>query len=147
MAERTSGEIDIEATPEEVLDVITDFAAYPKWAKGVKKASVKKKDSKGRPQEVSMEAGQMGFNAKYTLKYSYKAKNGGLSWTTVDASGTVKDIKGEYVLEEKDEGVTHVKYSTTVELAMPVPGMVKRQAERTIIDTALKGLKKRVEKG
>lgn len=147
MAEQTSGEIDIDASPEEVLDVITDFAAYPKWAQGVKKASVKKKDSKGRPQEVSMEVSSMGFSSKYTLKYSYKAKNGGLSWTTVEASGAAKDIKGEYVLEEKDEGKTHVKYSTSVELAMPVPGMIKRQGERMIVDTALKGLKKRVEKG
>jgi carbon monoxide dehydrogenase subunit G len=146
MAEQTSGEIDIDATPEEVMKVITAFSAYPKWAKGVKKAKIEKKDAQGRPSEVSMEAGQMGFNATYTLTYKYKAKNGGLSWTTAKAQGVVKDIKGEYVLKEKDDA-THVTYSTTMQLAMPVPGMVKRQAERTIIDTALKGLKKRVEKG
>jgi len=40
MAEQTSGEIDIDATPEEVMKVITAFSAYPKWAKGVKKAKI-----------------------------------------------------------------------------------------------------------
>jgi carbon monoxide dehydrogenase subunit G len=145
MAEQTSGQIDIKASPEEVLDVITDFPAYAKWAKGVKSAKVLKKDSKGRPSEVSMEVGSMGFNSKQTLKYSYKAKNGGLSWKSTSAEGAVKSIEGEYVLKEKDDG-THVSYKTKMELAMPVPGMVKRQAERMIIDTALKGLKKEVEK-
>src|SRR5947208_2361755 len=49
MAEQTSGEIEIKATPDEVLEVILDFDAYPTWANGVKRCEVTKKDSKGRP--------------------------------------------------------------------------------------------------
>jgi carbon monoxide dehydrogenase subunit G len=143
MAEQTSGEIDIEATPEEVLEVILDFDAYPTWANGVKKCEVKKRDSKGRPSEVYMEVGSMGFGSKQTLKYSYTMT--GLSWASTKAEGAVKSIAGAYGLEKTDDG-THVSYSTTMELAMPLPGMIKRQAERMIIDTALKGLKKQVEK-
>ena len=143
MAEQTSGEIEIKATPDEVLEVILDFDAYPTWANGVKKCEVKKRDSKGRPSEVYMEVGSMGFGSKQTLKYSYKAT--GLSWASTKAEGAVKSIAGQYGLEETEEG-THVSYSTTMELAMPLPGMIKRQAERMIIDTALKGLKKQVEK-
>jgi len=145
MAEQTSGTIDIDASPDEVLDVITDFGSYPTWAKGVKSAKVLKKDSKGRPSEVSIEAGQMGFNSKQTLKYSYKAKNGGLSWTSTKCEGVAKSVEGSYELSGKGDG-THVKYQMKMELAMPVPGMVKRQAERMITDSALKGLKKEVEK-
>jgi carbon monoxide dehydrogenase subunit G len=144
MAEQTSGEIEIKATPDEVLEVILDFDAYPTWANGVKKCEVTKKDSKGRPSEVYMEVGSMGFGSKQTLKYSYKAKNTGLSWASTKAEGAVKSIAGAYGLEETDDG-TRVSYSTTMELAMPLPGMIKRQAERMIIDTALKGLKKQVE--
>jgi carbon monoxide dehydrogenase subunit G len=146
MAEETKGTIDIKATPEEILEVITDFEAYPNWAQGVKKAQVKKKDSQGRPSEVFMEAGSMGVNASYTLSYRYKAKQGGLSWTSKDAHGAVKSIKGEYTLEPKDDSSTKVSYQTTMELAMPLPGMMKRQAEKMIINSALGGLKKRVEK-
>ena len=145
MAEQTEGEIDINATPEDILEVITDFEAYPQWAQGVKKAEVKKTDSKGRPTEVYMEVGQMGFNASYTLTYKYKAKNGGLSWTSKDASGAVKSLKGEYDLEETDEETTHVTYRMTVEPAVKLPGMVRKQAERMVVGTALGGLKKRVE--
>jgi carbon monoxide dehydrogenase subunit G len=145
MAEQTSGTVDIDASPEEVLDVITAFGSYPKWAKGVKSAKVLKKDSKGRPSEVTIEAGQMGFNSKQTLKYSYRAKNGGLSWKSTSCEGVAKSVEGSYELSEKGDG-THVKYQMKMELAMPVPGMVKRQAERMITDSALKGLKKEVEK-
>lgn len=144
MAEQTKGETRIDATASEVLAVITDFRAYPKWATGIKKADVTKKDSKGRPTEVAFEVSQMGVGAKYTLAYKYKAKDGGVSWTTKSASGAVKDIKGEYVLESEGEG-TKVTYRTTIEPAIPMMGFMKRQAEKTIIGTALGGLKKRVE--
>jgi carbon monoxide dehydrogenase subunit G len=144
MAEQTEGTTEIDASPAEVMDVITDFESYPEWAQGVKKAEVTKKDSKGRASEVFMEVGQMGIGAKYTLTYKYKAKDGGLSWTSKDASGAVKSIQGEYELEPSS-GSTRVTYRTTMELAISLPGLMKRQAERTIINTALGGLKKRVE--
>lgn len=146
MGEQTEGEIRIDATPAEVLAVITDFGSYPEWATGIKKADVQKKDSSGRPAEVSFEVSQMGVGAKYTLAYKYKAKDGGVSWTTKSASGAVKHIKGEYILEATGEA-TKVTYRTTIEPAIPMMGFMKRQAEKTIIGTALGGLKKRVESG
>jgi ribosome-associated toxin RatA of RatAB toxin-antitoxin module len=142
--EQTEGQIKIQASPEEVLAVISDYEAYPKWADGIKKADVKKNDSKGRPSEVSFEVSQMGIGAKYTLTYKYKANDGGVSWTTKSASGAVKDIRGEYVLEPSGDA-TEVTYRTTIVPAIPMVGFMKRQAEKMIIGTALGGLKKRVE--
>src|SRR5690242_20114759 len=99
MPEEGEGSIEIAAPPADVLAVITDFDAYTSWAQGVKKAEVRKKDSKDRPAEVFFEVGQMGIGASYTLVYKYKAKDGGLSWKSTKASGAVKSIEGEYVLE------------------------------------------------
>ena len=143
MAERTQGSTQIKATPAEVMEVITNFNAYPDWA-GVKSAKVLKEDSKGRPAEVAMKVSQMGFEASYTLVYKYAAKDGGLSWTTKEASGAVKDIKGQYALEPSGDA-TQVTYHLTLELAIPMIGLMKRQAEKMIVNTALGGLKKRVE--
>jgi carbon monoxide dehydrogenase subunit G len=142
VAEQTQGDIEVDASPAEVMDVITDYEAYPKWASGVKKAEVTKFDSKGRPSEVAFEVSQMGVSATYTLAYAYF--DDGVSWTTKSASGAVKDIKGEYVLESSAKG-TKVTYRTTIETAIPLMGFMKRQAERMIIETALGGLKKRLE--
>ena len=147
MAEEGEGSIEIAASPADVLDVITDFAAYPTWAQGVKKAQVRKKDSRGRTNEVFFEVGQMGIGASYTLSYRYKAKDGGLSWKSTSASGAVKSIEGEYVLEPAGKGKTKATYRLKLEPAINLGGFMKRQAERTIINTALGGLKKRVEGG
>ena len=87
MPEQTEGFIEISATAREVMEVIADFDAYPEWAEGIRKAEVKRRDSKGRPAEVAFEVSQMGIGAKYTLAYRYRAKDGGLSWTTRSASG------------------------------------------------------------
>jgi carbon monoxide dehydrogenase subunit G len=144
MADQTEGEIQIDASPEEVMAVISDYEAYPEWADGIKKADVQRTDSKGRPSEVAFEVSQMGVGAKYTLTYKYKPKDGGVSWTTKSASGAVKDIKGEYALEPAGES-TKVTYRTTIQTAIPMVGFMKRQAEKIIIGTALGGLKKRVE--
>ena len=53
---------------------------------------------------------------------------------------------GSYTLDPSGSG-TDVTYRLTVELKVPMLGMFKRKAEKVIIDTALKGLKKRVENG
>jgi uncharacterized protein YndB with AHSA1/START domain len=143
MAELTEGSTEIKASPTDVMEVLTDFDAYPTWA-GIKKIEVKKKDSKGRGSEVYMEVAQMGVEAKYTLAYTYKAKDGGMSWTTREASGAVKDIEGEYDLEG-DGDTTKVTYRMALETAFKLPGFLKRQAEKQVVNTALGGLKKRVE--
>ena len=144
MAEQTSGDIEIAASPADVMAVITDYQAYPEWATGVKKAEVTKRDAKGRPSEVAFEVSQMGVSATYALGYRYRAGDGGVSWTTKSASGAVKDITGEYVLDPSEVG-TKVTYRISIETAIPMIGFVKRQAEKAIVGTALGGLKKRVE--
>jgi carbon monoxide dehydrogenase subunit G len=145
MAEETEGTTEIAASPAEIMEAITDFDSYPEWA-GVKSAEVKKRDAKGRPAEVAMQVSQMGFEAKYTLAYTYAPKDGGVSWTTKEASGAVKDIKGEYALEPAGD-TTQVTYRLTLELGISLPGFLRKTAEKTVINTALGGLKKRVEEG
>lgn len=145
MAEQTEGSILIEAEPEDVMEVIADFPSYPRWA-DVKSAEVLEEDGEGRGTAVAFEVSQMGVGASYTLEYDYKPDHAGVSWTTREAEGAVKDVRGEYVLEEEDEG-TMVTYRLTVELGVPVPGMLKRQGEKKVVSAALDGLKRRVEEG
>jgi carbon monoxide dehydrogenase subunit G len=143
MPERTEGSTDIDATPEEVMAVLTDFEAYPEWA-GIRKAQMQATDSVGRGIEVYFEVSQMGQEAKYTLTYTFAPDHGGMSWTTKEASGALKDLEGEYQLEPSNGG-TKATYRMTIEPAIRLPGFLKRQVEKTIVGTALGGLKKRVE--
>jgi hypothetical protein len=53
--------------------------------------------------------------------------------------------QGSYTLDPQAPGRTEVTYSLTVDLVIPMLGLLKRKAERVVMDTALKELKKRVE--
>ena len=145
MAEQTEGSITIKASAEDVMEVILDYEAYPQW-NDLKSVEVLKTDSDGRGSEVEMQvkAPVIG-EVRYVLSYTYKPDNGGVSWTTKEIEGGLKDIKGEYELEELDEDETKVTYRMSIELNMKVPGFIRRQGEKQIVDGALKGLKKRVE--
>jgi carbon monoxide dehydrogenase subunit G len=143
MAEETEGSIEIAASPAEVMAAILDFESYPEWA-GVTSAEVTKRDAEGRPDEVAMQVSQMGFEATYTLAYTYAAQDGGVAWTTREASGAIKDITGEYALEPAGDG-TNVTYRLSLELGISLPGFLRKTAEKTVINMALGGLKKRVE--
>jgi len=143
MAELTTGSTEIDAAPDAVMRVLTDFDAYPEWA-GVKTADVRATDATGRPSEVAMTISQMGFEAAYTLAYDYSPDEGGFSWTTKEATGVVKDIQGAYILQPNGQQ-TKVTYELALELTISLPGFLKKQAEKQVISMALEGLKQRVE--
>ena len=144
MAEQTQGNIEIYASPREIMATIADFDAYPEWVDGIKSAEVRARGKDGRATEVVFEFSAMGFSATYTLRYEYAPEDRGVKWTTIEAAGAVKDVEGEYVLERLNAD-TEVTYRLAVEVAVPLPGFLKRRADKQAIKTALDGLKKRVE--
>ena len=56
-------------------------------------------------------------------------------------------MDGTYTIGEADEDSTEVSYRLAVDVAMPMPmlSMLKRKAEKAVVDVSLKELKKRVE--
>lgn len=142
MADQTQGSIDINADPKAIMAVITDYEAYPEWAGQVKKVEIRATEG-DRAKQVYYEVSQGPMKADYTLEYTYKPDDLGVSWTFVEGHG-MKDLQGDYTLEGKG-GKTHVTYKAKVDITIPMLGFIKRQMEKLVIDTALKGLKKRVE--
>ena len=59
----------------------------------------------------------------------------------------LKAMNGSYALEGLGSDSTRVTYQLMVDLKIPMIGMLKRKAEKVIVDTALKELKKRAEAG
>ena len=143
MAEKTSQTIYIEADPATVLDVIADIDSYPEWISEYKEAEVQERGTDGYPKVVRfvMDAGVI----KDTLVMTYEWPKSGrsLSWTLVSSS-LLRSLDGTYRLAAKGSG-TEVTYELSVDLAVPMIGLLKRKAERRLTDTALKDLKKRVE--
>jgi hypothetical protein len=143
--EGTEGTILIDADPAEVMGVIADFEAYPDWS-DVDRVEVLARDRRGRGIEVSYVVSMLGMSSSYSLSYKYRSGNSGVSWTTTRAEGAVRDIRGEYVIEDVD-GKSRVTYRLAVDLAIPVPGFMRRKGSRRVVETALLGLKRRVEEG
>ena len=145
MSEQAEGSILIDAPAVTVMRVIADYEAYPQWA-GVKSASIVERGQGDIPTKVAFEVDVPVLGkASYTLAYQYAPGDLGLSWTTVEARGGVRDINGEYLLNELEDGTTKVTYRLAVDLGMLVPGMLRTEGAKRVIDTALEGLKDRVE--
>ncbi|MBA3989787.1 MAG: SRPBCC family protein [Propionibacteriales bacterium] len=142
MAELTISSIEIAAEPAAVMAIIADFAAYPRWAKGVKSAEVLTEYDDGRAFEVAFVLDAAPIKDEYTLTYDWDGDRQ-VTWSLVKAK-MLKSMEGAYVLEANGDQ-TDVTYRLTVDLTIPMIGMFKRKGEKVIIDTALKGLKKRVE--
>jgi hypothetical protein len=147
MSEQTEGEIVIEASAAEVMDVLIDFEAYPDWA-DVKSATVLERGEGGLGTKVAFEVDVPVLGrASYTLAYRYAPGDGGMSWVSTEARGAVSNITGEYLLSETDDDETRVVYRLAVDLGVLLPGFVRTQGEKRVISNALEGLKRRVEVG
>jgi carbon monoxide dehydrogenase subunit G len=146
MADRTESTITIDAPPAEVLDVIADFDSYPEWAGDVKRVAVLSEEGDGWADQVEFTLDAGAIKDTYVLDYEWDVVEDGtgmISWTMVSAT-VLKALDGSYTLAHTDEG-TRVTYRLAVDVKIPMLGLLKRKAEKVIIDTALKELKRRVE--
>ncbi|MFD9501550.1 SRPBCC family protein [Streptomyces sp. NPDC060035] len=143
MAEHTSSSITIEAAPADVMGVIADFARYPEWTGEVKEAEILATDDLGRAEQVRLVLDAGAIKDDHVLAYTWNGANE-VSWTLVK-SQMLRALDGSYALAPVGGDRTEVTYRLAVDVKIPLLGMIKRKAEKVIIDRALAGLKKRVE--
>lgn len=147
MADSTTASVTIAADPATVLDIIADFEVYPQWADQVKRASVLSEDDLGWAQEVEFVLDAAPIRDTYVLGYDWditQEGTGQVRWSLV-RSDLLKRLDGVYQLQAAGADQTEVTYTLKVEVKIPLIGALRRKAERTIIDTALQGLKARAE--
>lgn len=138
----------IPASVEACFAVGIDLEAYPEWAQGIASVEVKERDAQGRPVKARFEASGIGRQSAYVLAYDLSGAPGRLAWTMVEGDLT-RRLEGTYLFEPSPghaEGreETDVTYELIVDLAVPLPGYVKRRAEDKILAAALQRFKDRV---
>lgn len=142
MSDQSTQSIVVEAPAADVMAVIADFPAYPEWVAAAKQVEVLETGADGRARRVHFVLDAGAVKDDYVLDYTWEGDRR-VAWTLV--SGQMqKRQDGSYTLREQG-GRTEVTYSITIDLSIPMLGMIKRKAEKVILDTALKELKKRVE--
>jgi uncharacterized membrane protein len=142
MADQSTQSITVEAPAAEIMAVIADFPAYPEWVAAAKKVEVIEDGPDGRARQVHFVLDAGAVKDDYVLEYTWDGDRK-VSWNLVKGQ-MQKRQEGSYTLQESD-GRTEVTYRITIDLSIPMLGMIKRKAEKVILDTALKELKKRVE--
>lgn len=143
MADQTTSTIVIEAAPSAVMAVIADFKSYPAWAKGMQEVSVVETGVDGRAEQVRFVLDVAPIKDEYTLAYDWDDDHQ-VTWSLVKGN-LLRSMDGAYVLRDLG-GRTEVTYRLALDLSIPLIGMLKRKGEKVLIDTALRGLKQRVEK-
>ena len=144
MADQTTSDTVVDAGADEVMAVIADFDAYPMWATGVKQTEVLEQAADGRARQVRFVLDAGPIKDEYVLAYDWDGDRS-VNWTLVRGK-VLKGMVGAYELDA-DGDRTRVTYRLAVEVAIPMIGLLRRKAEKVIIDTALTGLKRRVESG
>ena len=141
--EGTVQRIEVDADPQYVYEVALDLEAYPDWAGGVKSVDITEEDELGRPVKADFVVDGMIKEISYSLVYDHDLANG-FSWRA-EPNSDIKALEGRYEFNGLEDGGTEVVYALRVDPAFTVPGFLRRQAEKQIVGTALRGLKKRAE--
>jgi ribosome-associated toxin RatA of RatAB toxin-antitoxin module len=141
MTEGTFATLEIDASPEALYDVAADVASYPEWATGVREVEVLETDDDGRVMRARFVVEGFIKEIEYVLRYTHDRPNV-LRWEAEEGDD-VKSLRGSYQFTPKN-GATEVVYALRVEPNFTIPGFLRRQAEKQITTTALRGLRKRV---
>ncbi len=142
MADQSTQSIVIDAPASAVMAVVADFPAYPEWVAAAKTVEVLETGADGRASTVHFVLDAGAVKDDYVLAYTWDGDRQ-VRWRLVQGQ-MQKRQDGSYTLAETG-GRTEVTYTISIDLSIPMLGMIKRKAEKVILDTALKELKKRVE--
>ena len=146
MADQTQSSIVIDASPAAIMAVIADLKSYPDWSDGINEVTVLAVyEEDNRPADARFNLASGAIKDIYELEYDWDGDHK-VSWTLTKGD-MLTAMDGVYELTDNGNGTTTVDYRLSVDVKIPMIGMIKRKAEKVIVDTALKGLKKRVESG
>jgi uncharacterized membrane protein len=131
------------ASPEAVFAVAVDLARYPEWATGVNRVEVLDVDGQGRPARARFEIEGFVKRVTYELRYEYDEPHR-IEWWAIPGDD-IRDMHGSYEFRAREGGGTEIVYALRVTPAFVVPGFLRRQAEKQIVSSALRGLRRRAE--
>lgn len=142
MATTDSREVVIEATPEEILDVIADVEQTPTWSPQYLNSEILDTYDDGRPRRAKMRIKAAGTADDQVIEYTWTENK--VSWTLIRA-GQLKAQDASYTLTPEGDK-TRVRFEITVDPTIPLPGFILKRAMRGGTETATEGLRKQVLK-
>jgi hypothetical protein len=142
MAVTETREVVIEATPDEIMDVLVDLESLTAWSSAPQKVEILEWDDQGRPSKSRQVVKVVGINDEQVLAYTMH--DDGVSWTLV-SSKQQRAQNARYTLTP-DGDSTRVRFELTVDPLVPLPGFLIKQGAKGLMNTATDGLRKQVLK-
>jgi uncharacterized membrane protein len=137
-AERSA---EIEAARENCFAALLEYETFPDWQRAVKSVDVLSRDEEGRGREVEFQIDAKVKQVRYVLRYSYDPP-GWIGWEYVE--GDVKDVAGEFLLEQADDGVTLATYRIELDPGVWMPGPIRKILTDQVMKGAVDDLARRV---
>jgi ribosome-associated toxin RatA of RatAB toxin-antitoxin module len=140
VAIKESREVVIEASLEEILDVIADLESLTEWSSAHQSSEVIETGDDGRPSVARMKVKTAGITDEQVVAYTWGDNT--VSWTLVSA-GQQRSQDATYTLTPEGD-TTRVNFDITIDPLVPLPGFVLKRVIKGSVDTATEGLRKRV---
>lgn len=144
MAKRGEQSVEIDAPPERCFEVLVDYDRLGEWQSAVRSCAVLTRDGEGRGRRVEFEVDAKVRTVHYVLEYSYEPPHR-ITWKYVE--GDMRDVAGEYVLEDAGDGRTRATYRVELDPGVWMPGPLARTLRDQVMRRAVDELRRRVESG
>jgi hypothetical protein len=138
VAVKASREFVVNASPEVVMEALTDVGVLSSFSPLHKDIEVIDRYPDGRPHHVRTTIKVLGLVDKEVLEYHW-----GPDWVVYDAKGTSQQHGQHVEYTLKPEGIdqTRVRFDVTVEPGRPMPAFVVRRAAESVLDASMNGLR------
>ncbi|WIM89074.1 SRPBCC family protein [Candidatus Mycobacterium wuenschmannii] len=142
MAVTESRQVVIEATPDDIMDVLFDLESLTEWSSAHQRVEILERDDEGHPTKSRQVVKIVGITDEQVLDYS--VHDDGVSWTLV-SSKQQRAQEGRYRLTPDGDSTT-VDFELTVDPTIAIPGFLIKKGAKGLMETATDGLRKRVLK-
>ena len=137
-----SHEVEIDAAPERVFDVLTDYKRLTEWQGPLKECRVLSRHSDGLGREVEYVVDAKVRQVRYRLVHDYE-RPGRIGSRYVE--GDFASMDGQWVLEETGAGGTRARLTLAIDPGLPLPGRIARKVNERVMKASVEDLRRRFE--
>jgi ribosome-associated toxin RatA of RatAB toxin-antitoxin module len=133
---------EIDATPQQCFDLLTDYERLPEWQGAVRSASILERDAQGRGAVVEYEVDARVKTVRYRLRQVYDEP---ARLASEYLGGDFRDFSGEWRFVALDDRRTRVELDLRIDPGRFVPGPVRGVIADAVMRRALRDLKTHLE--
>ncbi len=133
---------EIDATPQQCFDLLTDYERLPEWQGAVRSASILERDEQGRGAVVEYEVDARVKTVRYRLRQVYDEP---ARLASEYLGGDFRDFSGEWRFVALGGGRTRAELDLQIDPGRLVPAPVRSLIADAVMRRALRDLKTHVE--